>query len=159
MVEPSGDRDFLRSIFLMEAWDSLAALDDGVGRLVTGGEPAWDEVFLVSHRLRGAAALQGFTSVAALSEALEQALHALRGAPADGRASGTSSALGLLASLKSALEAIERGEAPTPAPETAAPAPTADPLRAELAAFFAAGVDGVFADFPDIALKVRAALS
>jgi glycerophosphoryl diester phosphodiesterase len=30
---------------------------------------------------------------------------------------------------------------------------------AELAAFFAAGVDGVFADFPDIALKVRAALA
>jgi glycerophosphoryl diester phosphodiesterase len=29
----------------------------------------------------------------------------------------------------------------------------------ELAAFFAAGVDGVFADFPDIALEVRAALS
>jgi len=138
MAEPSGDRDFLRSIFLMEAWDSLAALDDGVGRLVAGGEPAWDEVFLVSHRLRGAAALQGFTSVASLSEALEQALHALRGAPADGRASGTSTALGMLASLKSALEAIERGEASTPAPETAAPEPPADPLRAELAAFFAA---------------------
>jgi glycerophosphoryl diester phosphodiesterase len=32
-------------------------------------------------------------------------------------------------------------------------------VEAELAAFFAAGVDGVFADFPDIALKVRAALS
>ncbi|HEU4881846.1 MAG TPA: glycerophosphodiester phosphodiesterase [Longimicrobium sp.] len=30
--------------------------------------------------------------------------------------------------------------------------------EAELAAFFAAGVDGVFADFPDIALRVRAAL-
>ena len=29
---------------------------------------------------------------------------------------------------------------------------------AELAAFFAAGVDGVFADFPDVALRVRAAL-
>ncbi|HYR07563.1 MAG TPA: glycerophosphodiester phosphodiesterase [Longimicrobium sp.] len=32
-------------------------------------------------------------------------------------------------------------------------------IDAELAAFFTAGVDGVFADFPDIALKVRAALS
>jgi glycerophosphoryl diester phosphodiesterase len=31
-------------------------------------------------------------------------------------------------------------------------------VEAELAAFFAAGVDGVFADFPDIALMVRAAL-
>jgi glycerophosphoryl diester phosphodiesterase len=32
-------------------------------------------------------------------------------------------------------------------------------VEAELATFFAAGVDGAFADFPDIALKVRAALS
>jgi glycerophosphoryl diester phosphodiesterase len=31
-------------------------------------------------------------------------------------------------------------------------------IDAELAAFFAAGVDGVFADFPDVALKVRTAL-
>lgn len=30
--------------------------------------------------------------------------------------------------------------------------------EAELAAFFAAGVDGVFADFPDVALRVRASL-
>jgi glycerophosphoryl diester phosphodiesterase len=32
-------------------------------------------------------------------------------------------------------------------------------LEGELAAFFAAGVDGVFADFPDVALKVRATLA
>jgi chemosensory pili system protein ChpA (sensor histidine kinase/response regulator) len=142
MVEPSGDQDFLRSIFLMEAWDSLGALDDGVGRLVAGGEPAWDEVFLVAHRLRGAAALQGFTSVASLAESLEQALHAVRGAPADGRSSNIAATLSLLTSLKTTLEAIER--APEPPAGIPAPAPSpadADPLRAELAAFFAANDD------------------
>jgi glycerophosphoryl diester phosphodiesterase len=48
-----------------------------------------------------------------------------------------------------------------------APADSADPAfaamhgdaEAELAAFFAAGVDGVFADFPDVALRARAALA
>ena len=142
MVEPSGDQDFLRSIFLMEAWDSLGALDDGVGRLVAGGEPAWDEVFLVAHRLRGAAALQGFTSVASQAESLEQALHAVRGAPADGRASTIAATLSLLTSLKSTLEAIERGAEPTPESPAPAPSPASpDPLRAELAAFFAANDD------------------
>lgn len=168
MVESSGDQDFLRSIFLMEAWDSLAALDEGVASLVAGGEPAWDEVFLVVHRLRGAAALQGFTTVASIAESLEEALLAVRGAPADGRSSGIGAALALLTSLKTMLEAIQQGAAPTPspAPVVSAPAPVpeivipdavseafaepepapaadADPLRAELAAFFAANDDVV----------------
>jgi len=163
MVGPSGDQDFLRSIFLMEAWDSLAALDEGVGRLVAGGDPAWDEVFLVTHRLRGAAALQEFTTVASLAESLEQALHAVRGAPADARSSNVAATLSLLTSLKTTLETIERGAEPTPGiaasgatparpvvpvsePAPAAGAPpspsaAADPLRAELAAFFAANDD------------------
>ena len=41
MVEPA-DQEFLRSIFLMEAWDTLAAIEDGIGRLAAGAEPAWD---------------------------------------------------------------------------------------------------------------------
>src|SRR5437762_1695159 len=100
MVEPSGDQDFLRSIFLMEAWDSLASLDEGGARLAAGGEPVWDDVLLVTHRLRGAAALQGFTAAASLAESIEEALLALRAAPADGRAQGTSRTLALLVSLK-----------------------------------------------------------
>src|SRR5436853_195700 len=59
MVEP-GDQEFLRSIFLMEAWDTFAAIEQGITRLIRGEEPAWDELFLVLHRLTGAAALQGF---------------------------------------------------------------------------------------------------
>jgi chemotaxis protein histidine kinase CheA len=76
MVE-SADQEFLRSIFLMEAWDTLAAIEDGIGRLAAGVEPAWDELFLVTHRLKGAAALHGFRQVAGLADAVEGALQPL----------------------------------------------------------------------------------
>ena len=143
MVEPAGDQEFLRSIFLMEAWDALAALDDGVGRLAASDEPAWDEIFIVTHRLRGAASLQGFARVASQAEALEDALQTVRGAPADGRAAGTTAALGLLAALKTTLEEIQREAEPVAAPDTpkAPVTPKVDPLRAELLAFFAANDD------------------
>jgi chemosensory pili system protein ChpA (sensor histidine kinase/response regulator) len=143
MVEPAGDQEFLRSIFLMEAWDALAALDDGVGRLAASDEPAWDEIFIVTHRLRGAASLQGFARVASQAEALEEALQTVRGAPADGRAAGTTAALGLLAALKTTLEEIQRGAEPIAAPDTpqAPVTPKVDPVRAELVAFFAANDD------------------
>src|SRR5215471_11548568 len=55
MVEPSGDQDFLRSIFLMEASDALVVVEEGVARLMAGGDPPWDDLFLVTHRLRAAA--------------------------------------------------------------------------------------------------------
>ena len=140
MAEPTADRAFLRSIFLMEAWDSLAALDDGGAQLASGSEPVWDDVLLVTHRLRGAASLQQFTAVATLADAIEQALLDVRAAPADGRAQGTAHLLVLLASLKRGLETVERGEDAEAAPPAPAPLPAVerDPLRAELAAFFAA---------------------
>ena len=173
MVAPPDDRAFLCSIFLMEAWDTLATLEDGVECLLGGGEPVWDDVVLVAHRLRGAASLQGFASVAALAETLETMLHALRGSSPEVRPASASGALVLLSSLKNMLESIERGAEPTPravvdetTPPSALPveppvtspmpsvaepviAPTppasviaaADPLRAELAAFFAASDD------------------
>src|SRR5262245_1836363 len=155
MVEPSGDRDFLRSIFLMEASEALVVVEDGVARLVAGGEPSWDDLFLVTHRLRGAAAMQGFTSVATLAERLEQTLRPLRRSPAEVRAQATPSAQALVTSLKATLTAIEGGvepalpivaasSEPTPAPPSlVAPSRPAvvDPLRVELASFFAANDD------------------
>src|SRR5215467_8109381 len=140
MVEPSGDQAFLRSIFLMEASDALV--------VVAGGEPPWDDLFLVAHRLRGAAAMQGFTSVATLAERLEQTLRPLRRAPAAVRAQATPSVQALVTSLKVTLTAIESGvepalpivgadPEPTPVPPPlvapSGPAVVDDPLRAELA--------------------------
>jgi chemosensory pili system protein ChpA (sensor histidine kinase/response regulator) len=150
MVE-SGDQEFLRSIFLMEAWDTFAAIEHGVGRLMRGEEPAWDELFLVLHRLTGAAALQGFGQIASMAEAMEQAVRPLRNGSAEARALVAPRVGEQVASLKAALDAIEQGAepsaleaAPSPRPAGPSPAPPApgpDPLRAELAAFFTANDD------------------
>jgi chemosensory pili system protein ChpA (sensor histidine kinase/response regulator) len=161
MVE-SGDQEFLRSIFLMEAWDTLIAMEDSVGRLGNGGdEPGWDELLIVTHRLKGAASLQGFARVASLAETMEHTLRPLRTAPEAQRALVLPRVTELLTVLKTTLEAIERGAepsapvAPVPAPVSraeprpAAPPPrvappraaAGDPLRAELATFFQANDD------------------
>src|SRR2546428_725441 len=108
MVEP-GDQEFLRSIFLMEAWDTFAAIEQGITRLIRGEEPAWDELFLVLHRLTGAAALQGFGPVAAMAERMDQTLRPLRNDSAEARALVAPRLGEQVASLKAALDAIEQG--------------------------------------------------
>jgi chemosensory pili system protein ChpA (sensor histidine kinase/response regulator) len=150
MVE-SGDQEFLRSIFLMEAWDTFAAIEQGVGCLIRGDEPAWDELFLVLHRLTGAAALQGFGRIASMAEAMEQTVRPLRNGSAEARALVAPRVGEQVASLKAALDAIEQGAEPSaleaaPSPRPAGPSPASpaagpDPLRAELAAFFTANDD------------------
>ena len=59
MVEPA-DREFLRSIFLMEAWETVAALEDGAGAVARG---ELDTLYVLTHRLKGAASLHGFPRV------------------------------------------------------------------------------------------------
>jgi chemosensory pili system protein ChpA (sensor histidine kinase/response regulator) len=147
MVEPA-DQEFLRSIFLMEAWDTLATIEDGVTRLAAGADPAWDEVFLVTHRLKGAAALHGFGRVAALADGVEQTLQPLRRATPAARRSGADALTAMLGALKSVLDAIEHHRpeetaAPVPAvvPPTPGSQPEGDPLRAELMRFFATSDD------------------
>jgi len=150
MVEP-GDQEFLRSIFLMEAWDTFASIEQGITRLIRGEEPVWDELFLVLHRLTGAAALQGFGPVATMAERMDQTLRPLRNDSAEARALVAPRLGEQVASLKAALDAIEQGAEPSaleaaPSPRPAGPSPAAraavaDPLRAELAAFFTANED------------------
>jgi chemosensory pili system protein ChpA (sensor histidine kinase/response regulator) len=162
MVEPA-DQEFLRSIFLMEAWDTLAAIEDGVGRMAAGAEPAWDELFLVTHRLKGAAALHGFQRVALLADGVEQALQPLRRVAPPARRPAAEQLTALLGALKSVLDAIEHhhpeevaGAAPGAARPVSSPAPAADPgrdpLRSELARFFATS-DDVLAYFGPEALE------
>jgi chemosensory pili system protein ChpA (sensor histidine kinase/response regulator) len=148
MVEPA-DQEFLRSIFLMEAWDTLAAIEDGIGRLAAGVEPGWNELFVVTHRLKGAAALHGFRQVAGLADAVERALQPLPHAAQPVRRAAADDLTALLSALKSVLDAIEHHRPET----TAAPAPSAvrppapeagpdldhDPVRRELLRFFADG--------------------
>ncbi|HEX9819901.1 MAG TPA: Hpt domain-containing protein [Methylomirabilota bacterium] len=142
MDEPS-DQDVLRSIFLVEAWDTLAVIEEGIGRLAAGAEPAWDELFVVTHRLKGAASLHGFPGVAALAGAVELAFAPLPGASRAAGEIAVGELAALLEALKSALD--------TPAPET-----PPDPVRRELARFFADG-DEVLAYFlPEAAEHLEA---
>ena len=58
-----GDRQFLLSVFLMEAWDTLAAVEQGLAALASGTDADFETLLLVTHRLRGAAGLNGFPRV------------------------------------------------------------------------------------------------
>ena len=133
-----GDQEFLRSIFLMEAWDTLVAIEEGVARLgaaeATPG--SCDALFVVTHRLKGAAALHGFQAIAELADRMEQALASLPGArPGVVRAAAVHLE-GLAADLKRALDRLERTGAETGDAPGAAGAPGTDPVRAEMEAFF-----------------------
>jgi chemosensory pili system protein ChpA (sensor histidine kinase/response regulator) len=89
------DRDFLLSIFLLEAWDTVAALEEGAARLRAAGQSAppldpadLDDLILVTHRLKGAAGLNGFPGLGELAGAAETVLEELAGAPPGARAAG-----------------------------------------------------------------------
>src|SRR5512132_357919 len=122
------DQEFLRSIFLMEAWDTLVALEEAVSALESGAAEDAEPLFVVTHRLRGAASLHGFPGVAELAGALERSVARVTGATAEPRA-GLPRLQALLATLKRALDTI----APTglePAGLADAPAPPAPPAPA-----------------------------
>ena len=110
----------------MEAWDTLAAIEDGIGRLAAGAEPSWDDLFVVTHRLKGAAALHGFPRVSALADAVERTL---AGLPRGGTATRP-----MVAELGELLEALKTALDGPAAPPVADAGP--DPVRAELARFF-----------------------
>jgi chemosensory pili system protein ChpA (sensor histidine kinase/response regulator) len=141
MVEP-GDREFLRSIFLMEAWETVAALEDGAEAAARGELEA---LYVVTHRLKGAASLHGFPAIAAIAAELEALLGTTPFAAVRLET--------LLADLKRALDSLPVSEtvpwaqvdevAARPRHENgeAADAVLDDPIRRELAEFFAANAD------------------
>jgi chemosensory pili system protein ChpA (sensor histidine kinase/response regulator) len=70
------DWEFLRGIFLMEAWDTVATVEDGLPHLL---EPAprgdaLAPLVVVAHRLKGAAALHELPGTAQLAGLLETVL-------------------------------------------------------------------------------------
>jgi chemosensory pili system protein ChpA (sensor histidine kinase/response regulator) len=142
MMEPA-DREFLRSIFLMEAWETVAALEDGVEAAARGDVAALD---VVTHRLKGAASLHGFSAVAELASRVEAVLGTT---PFDADRLAT-----LVAELKRALDAPADADTVS-APTAVAPPPRVrrqeatdgvasvldDPVRREVAEFFASHAD------------------
>jgi chemosensory pili system protein ChpA (sensor histidine kinase/response regulator) len=96
------ERDFLLSVFLMEAWETLAILEEQGPALAEGG--ALDTLHLVAHRLRGSAALHGFDRVSALSGQIEDLVEvAMVQLPAE-RQQAALTLADLVAKLKQALD-------------------------------------------------------
>lgn len=78
------DRGFLTGVFLLEAWDAVAALEAHGARLTTAPDAAatLEAMGVLAHRVRGSAALHGFTRAAELAAALEELVErARRGGP------------------------------------------------------------------------------
>src|SRR6202171_3266026 len=74
------DNEFILGIFLMEAWETVAAVEEGVRRLAAGEAPSPELItplVVVSHRLKGAAGLHGYPAVSAVALVMEEVLEAL----------------------------------------------------------------------------------
>ena len=141
MTEPEPDREFLLSIFLMEAWDTVSILEEGAPGLSAGGDV--EPLLVVAHRLRGAAALHGFPAVAAEAAAIEDMLERAAASGAAERAE-LAAALGqAVTRLRDGLDRAGAGgaEAADPPAWVAAPIAPAAGLADELAAFYAENAD------------------
>jgi chemosensory pili system protein ChpA (sensor histidine kinase/response regulator) len=148
-----GDRQFLLSVFLMEAWDTLAAVEDGLTALghAPGEAATLEGLAVVTHRLRGSAALSGFPQVSALATAMEETVERVAAAPDQDRR-GLAALSDMVLALKTALDVIgatgaEDGEAIAEALDRIVPAtprePGTDTARRleELDRFFAGQAD------------------
>jgi chemosensory pili system protein ChpA (sensor histidine kinase/response regulator) len=150
-----GDRQFLLSVFLMEAWDTLAAVEDGLATLgrASGTPVSLEHLAVVTHRLRGSAALSGFPRVAALAGAMEETVERATAAPTPDRLALTALS-DLVLALKAALDVIgatgvEDAEAIAEAldrlvPSAAPPEPGAETTRR------LRQLDRFFIDQPDV---------
>ncbi|HEY7653260.1 MAG TPA: Hpt domain-containing protein, partial [Methylomirabilota bacterium] len=70
MASERRERELLLGIFLMEAWDTAGALEEGLGLLTAAHAPSPDALATLAvfaHRLKGSAALHGFPGVSDLA--------------------------------------------------------------------------------------------
>src|SRR6185369_15060543 len=68
------EQAFLRSVFLMDAWDMVGGLEGALASLSRAERPTVDDdhpLVMLTHKLHGAAAVQGLTQVSGLAAALE----------------------------------------------------------------------------------------
>ena len=109
------DWEFLRGIFLMEAWDTVATVEEGLPRLLEAAPPpdVLAPLVVVAHRLKGAAALHGLSGTAELAGLLERALE---GASRPGRGVET---YGIVVAIVAALKPVLDGIAATGAEDPA----------------------------------------
>jgi chemosensory pili system protein ChpA (sensor histidine kinase/response regulator) len=150
-----GDRQFLLSVFLMEAWDTLAAVEDGLAAVRHASDPAAviEHLAVVTHRLRGSAALSGFPQVAGLAAAMEEAVERLAGKPEGSDPRSLGLLTDMLLALKTALDVIgETGaeDAETIAELLASLVPPAPPAASDETSRQLAELDRFFAEQADV---------
>ena len=114
------DREFLLSIFLMEAWDTVFILEDGAPGLSTGADV--EPLLLVAHRLRGAAALHGFPRLAAEAAAIEEMLERAAASGAGEREAIAAALAEAVVRLREGLEGVGGSSQAEPAPAVERPA-------------------------------------
>ena len=110
------DWEFLRGIFLMEAWDTVATVEEGLPRLLEPEPPedALASLVVVAHRLKGAAAQHGLPGTAGLAGLLETMLE---DASRPGRGAAT---YGVVVDVVAALKPVLDGIAATGAEDPTA---------------------------------------
>jgi chemosensory pili system protein ChpA (sensor histidine kinase/response regulator) len=103
------EHELLLGIFLMEAWDTAGALEEGLGLLTTAAAlpaAALAPLVVFAHRLKGSAALHGFPGVSELAAATERLLERAPASPAEERARAAAFLDGLLGLLKEVFDGI-----------------------------------------------------
>src|SRR3989449_7533384 len=92
----------------MEAWDTLASIEDGLAALMRSPEatPSVAEMRLVTHRLRGSAALNGLPQLAALAAAMEDTVERLAAARPGTGGRDVEALCAMAVVLKAALDGI-----------------------------------------------------
>ena len=103
------ERELMLGIFLMEAWDTAGALEEGVDQL-TGAEAPTAEslapLVVLAHRLKGSAALYGFPGVSELAGAAERLLERVSASSRDERGRAAGFLVGLVGLLKDVFDGI-----------------------------------------------------
>jgi chemosensory pili system protein ChpA (sensor histidine kinase/response regulator) len=103
------ERELMLGIFLMEAWDTAGALEEGLGHLTGGDAPSAEALaplVVLAHRLKGSAALYGFPGVSDLAAAAERLLQRAPIASAEERARAAGFLDGLVGLLKEVFDGI-----------------------------------------------------
>jgi chemosensory pili system protein ChpA (sensor histidine kinase/response regulator) len=103
------ERELMLGIFLMEAWDTAGALEEGLGQLTGDDAPSAETLaplVVLAHRLKGSAALYGFPGVSDLAGAAERLLLRASSASAEERARGAGFLDGLVGLLKEVFDGI-----------------------------------------------------
>jgi len=103
------ERELLLGIFLMEAWDTAGAIEEGLDQLATVEAPTEDSLatlVVFAHRLKGSAGLHGFPGVSELAAGAERLLEGAPAASVAERARATVFLAGLVGLLKEVFDGI-----------------------------------------------------